>query len=254
MASDNGIEVEGLVRVFGDDIRAVDGVDLSVAPGEIYGFLGPNGAGKSTMVLMLVTLLPPTAGHATVAGFDVAKQGPQVRGQIGAALQESALDDFLTGNEHMDLQGGLHGLSKNERRRRGAELDRSRNTCGFELLLPYGDAVMLDATGGATGGAAGWCVRANLVAPGRLVGMDEPPAHIAGSLPEAALFRKMRAHARASGQPFAVTVCGYTIPERAPPAKRARACAPRMKAIEEAEVAARATDTPIPRPVSVETQ
>ena len=122
MATDNGIEVEGLVRVFGDDIRAVDGVDLSVAPGEIYGFLGPNGAGKSTMVLMLVTLLPPTAGHATVAGFDVAKQGPQVRGQIGAALQESALDDFLTGNEHMDLQGGLHGLSKNERRTRGAEL------------------------------------------------------------------------------------------------------------------------------------
>jgi hypothetical protein len=139
-------------------------------------------------------------------------------------------------------------------RRRGAELDRSRNTCGFELLLPYGDAVMLDATGGATGGAAGWCVRANLVAPGRLFGMDEPPAHIAGSLPEAALFRKMRAHARASGQPFAVTVCSYTIPEPAPPAKRARARAPRMKAIEEAEVAARATDTPIPRPVSVETQ
>jgi len=122
VATDNGIEVEGLVRVFGDDIRAVDGVDLSVAPGEIYGFLGPNGAGKSTMVLMLVTLLPPTAGHATVAGFDVAKQGPQVRGQIGAALQESALDDFLTGTEHMDLQGGLHGLSKNERRTRGAEL------------------------------------------------------------------------------------------------------------------------------------
>jgi len=122
VASENGIEVEGLVRVFGDDIRAVDGVDLSVAPGEIYGFLGPNGAGKSTMVLMLVTLLPPTSGYATVAGFNVAKQGPQVRGQIGAALQESALDDFLTGTEHMDLQGGLHGLSKNERRTRGAEL------------------------------------------------------------------------------------------------------------------------------------
>jgi ABC-2 type transport system ATP-binding protein len=122
VATDNGIEVEGLVRVFGDDIRAVDGVDLSVAPGEIYGFLGPNGAGKSTMVLMLVTLLPPTSGRATVAGFDVAKQGPEVRGQIGAALQESALDDFLTGTEHMDLQGGLHGLSKNERRTRGAEL------------------------------------------------------------------------------------------------------------------------------------
>jgi len=122
LASDNGIEVEALVRVFGDEIRAVDDVDLSVAPGEIYGFLGPNGAGKSTMVLMLVTLLPPTAGRATVAGFDVARQGPQVRSVIGAALQESALDDFLTGTEHMDLQGGLHGLSRNERRRRGAEL------------------------------------------------------------------------------------------------------------------------------------
>ena len=122
MTATNGIEVEGLVRVFGDEIRAVDGVDLSVAPGEIYGFLGPNGAGKSTMVLMLVTLLPPSAGRATVAGFDAAKQGPEVRGQIGAALQESALDDFLTGNEHMDLQGGLHGLSKNERRTRGAAL------------------------------------------------------------------------------------------------------------------------------------
>ena len=122
MARDNGIEVEGIVRLFGGDIRAVDGVDLSVAPGEIYGFLGPNGAGKSTMVLMLVTLLPPTEGRATVAGFDVAKQGPQVRTVIGAALQEAALDSFLTGNEHMDLQGGLHGLSRNERRTRGAEL------------------------------------------------------------------------------------------------------------------------------------
>lgn len=122
MAPVNGIEVEGLVRVFGEDIRAVDGVDLSVAPGEIYGFLGPNGAGKSTMVLMLVTLLPPTAGRATVAGFDVARQGAAVRGQIGASLQESALDDFLTGSEHIDLQGGLHGLSRNERRTRGAEL------------------------------------------------------------------------------------------------------------------------------------
>ncbi|CAB4916135.1 unannotated protein [freshwater metagenome] len=117
-----GIRVEGLEREFKGGIRAVDGIDLEVAPGEIYGFLGPNGAGKSTTVLMLVTLLPPTGGRATVAGFDVVKQGPQVRRMIGAALQEAALDDFLTGWEHMDLQGGLHGLSRKESRARGGEL------------------------------------------------------------------------------------------------------------------------------------
>src|SRR5689334_22864494 len=117
-----GIEVDGLVRVFKGGIRAVDGIELQVAPGEIYGFLGPNGAGKSTTVLMLTTLLPPTAGRAKVAGFDVAHQGPDVRRRIGAALQEAALDLFLTGREHMDLQAGLHGLDKAERAAREQEL------------------------------------------------------------------------------------------------------------------------------------
>src|SRR3954454_15475598 len=117
-----GILVDGLVRVFKGGIRAVDGIDLEVAPGQIYGFLGPNGAGKSTTVLVLTTLLPPTAGRATVAGFDVSSQGSQVRSRIGAALQEAALDQFLTGREHMDLQGGLHGLSRDDRRARGDEL------------------------------------------------------------------------------------------------------------------------------------
>jgi ABC-2 type transport system ATP-binding protein len=122
MAETNSIEAAGLVREFKGGIRAVDGIDLHVAPGEIYGFLGPNGAGKSTTVLMLTTLLPPTAGTATVAGFDVSSQGPQVRSHIGAALQEAALDNFLTGREHMDLQGGLQGLSRAERTARGTEL------------------------------------------------------------------------------------------------------------------------------------
>src|SRR5580765_4836274 len=114
MAGDNGIQATGLVREFKGGIRAVDGIDLEVLPGEIYGFLGPNGAGKSTTVHVLTTLLPPTAGRATVAGFDVATQGPQVRRNIGAALQEAALDAFLTGREHMELQGGLNGMSKAE--------------------------------------------------------------------------------------------------------------------------------------------
>jgi ABC-2 type transport system ATP-binding protein len=116
------IRAEGLVKEFKKGPRAVDGVDLSVATGEIYGFLGPNGAGKSTTVHMLTTLLPPTAGSASVAGFDVVSQGGRVREQIGAALQEAALDPFLTATEHMRLQGALHGLSKERRERRGREL------------------------------------------------------------------------------------------------------------------------------------
>jgi ABC-2 type transport system ATP-binding protein len=122
MADDNGIEVRGLVRDFKGGIRAVDGIDLDVRPGEIYGFLGPNGAGKSTTVHVLTTLLPPSGGSAHVAGFDVATQGPEVRRRIGAALQEAALDGFLTGREHFELQGGLHGLGKAERATRAAEL------------------------------------------------------------------------------------------------------------------------------------
>src|SRR5256885_6880425 len=110
----DGIVVDGLVRVFKGGIRAVDGIDLQVSPGEIYGFLGPNGAGKSTTVLMLTTLLPPTAGTARVGGYDVVKAGPRVRGVIGAALQEAALDPFLTGREHMRLQGALESLGWSE--------------------------------------------------------------------------------------------------------------------------------------------
>ncbi|HEY8773091.1 MAG TPA: ATP-binding cassette domain-containing protein [Gaiellaceae bacterium] len=117
----NGIEAEGLVREF-KDVRAVDGIDLTVSPGEIYGFLGPNGAGKSTTVHILTTLLPPTAGTARVAGFDVVKEGPKVRSAIGAALQEAALDPLLTGREHLRLQTALHGIPRDQRARRGNEL------------------------------------------------------------------------------------------------------------------------------------
>src|SRR6201999_1956097 len=117
-----GIEAVGLVREFKKGPRAVDGIDLRVEAGEIYGFLGPNGAGKSTTVLMLTTLLPPTAGTGRVAGFDIVTEGPRVRSAIGAALQEAALDPLLTGNEHMRLQTSLHGLGKSEREKRGGEL------------------------------------------------------------------------------------------------------------------------------------
>ncbi len=110
------------MREFRKGPRAVDGIDLAVSPGEIYGFLGPNGAGKSTTVLMLTTLLPPTSGRASVGGYDVVRQGAQVRASIGAALQEAALDPILTGREHLLLQSTLQGIAKAERRRRSDTL------------------------------------------------------------------------------------------------------------------------------------
>jgi len=120
--AENGIEVERLVREYRKGPRAVDGIDLSVAPGEIYGFLGPNGAGKSTTVHVLTTLLPPTSGTARVGGFDVVKQGPKVRSIIGVALQEAALDPLLTGRDHLRLQATLQGVPKRERASRAEEL------------------------------------------------------------------------------------------------------------------------------------
>jgi ABC-2 type transport system ATP-binding protein len=114
----NTIEVEQLVREFKKGPRAVDGIDLHVDAGEIYGFLGPNGAGKSTTVLMLTTLLPPTAGTARVGGYDVVKAGPKVRASIGAALQEAALDPLLTGRDHLRLQATLQGVPRAERKQR----------------------------------------------------------------------------------------------------------------------------------------
>jgi ABC-2 type transport system ATP-binding protein len=122
MSDDRSIEVTGLVREFKGGVRAVDGIDLHVATGEIYGFLGPNGAGKSTCVKVLTTLLPPTAGSARVAGYDVAHEGAKVRATIGVALQDVALDPMLSGREHMRLQGGLQGIPRSERGSRGDEL------------------------------------------------------------------------------------------------------------------------------------
>ena len=115
------ISVTGLVRRFGDT-EAVAGVDLTVARGEIYGFLGPNGAGKSTTVRMLTTLLRPTAGGGTVAGFDIEHDTEKVRLRIGVALQEAALDPKQTGRELLDLQGRLYGLTAAERAGRLTEL------------------------------------------------------------------------------------------------------------------------------------
>ncbi len=119
------VEVRDLVREFKGGIRAVDGLDLEVREGEIYGFLGPNGAGKTTVVRILTTLLRPTSGHALVAGYDVVRDGDAVRRAIGVALQEAAIDPLMTGRELLRMQGALHGLrSAGARARAVTLLDR----------------------------------------------------------------------------------------------------------------------------------
>jgi ABC-2 type transport system ATP-binding protein len=116
------IEANGLERTFEGGVQAVAGVDLEVADREIYAFLGPNGAGKTTTVRMLTTLLRPTSGSARVAGFDVVADAGSVRRAIGVALQEAALDPLMTGRELIRLQATLHGLGRDEGRRRADAL------------------------------------------------------------------------------------------------------------------------------------
>jgi len=119
------IVAEGLQRYFGsgdDEVKAVDGVDLRIEAGEVFGFLGPNGAGKSTTVRMLTTLLSPTGGSARVAGFDVVEQANEVRRNIGVALQDAAIDPLMTGAELLKLQAVLYGLPKNQHASRAGEL------------------------------------------------------------------------------------------------------------------------------------
>jgi ABC-2 type transport system ATP-binding protein len=111
------VRAEGLVRRYGSH-AAVDGIDLAIRRGEIYGFLGPNGAGKSTCIRVLCTLMRPSSGRAEVAGYDVASHPQEVRLRIGVALQEAALDDRQSGRELLMLQGRLYGLGRSEARRR----------------------------------------------------------------------------------------------------------------------------------------
>jgi ABC-2 type transport system ATP-binding protein len=118
------IEVVNLQRAFSDEVLAVAGIDLEVSEGEIYAFLGPNGAGKTTTVRMLTTLLRPTGGSASVAGHDVVADPAAVRRAIGVALQEAALDPLMTGEELIRLQATLHGLDRDEGRRRAEALLR----------------------------------------------------------------------------------------------------------------------------------
>ena len=115
------IETRDLVRRFGE-IVAVDGINLSVSEGQVFGFLGPNGAGKSPAIRMLTTLLHPTSGEVYVSGFNVVTEAAAVRRLIGVALQDAAIDPLMTANELIRLQAVLHGITRSEAKKRGGEL------------------------------------------------------------------------------------------------------------------------------------
>ncbi|MCJ7769075.1 MAG: ATP-binding cassette domain-containing protein [Dehalococcoidales bacterium] len=116
------IEAKGLVKRYGEDVLAVNGVDLFIEANSIYALLGPNGAGKTTTISILTTLIEPTVGSAKVAGFDVVRQGGEVRRRIGVTFQEMILDNDLTGRQVMDYHGRLYRQDAKRRKERIAEL------------------------------------------------------------------------------------------------------------------------------------
>ena len=121
MSSEAAIEVQGLCKRFGD-VVALDGLDLRVSAGTVFGLLGPNGAGKTTLVRILATLLAPTAGRAAVLGHDVVHAPLAVRRRIGLAGQFAAVDEELTGRENVEMIGRLYRLSRAESRRRANDV------------------------------------------------------------------------------------------------------------------------------------
>ncbi len=120
--SEEVIKTEGLTKVFNKHLTAVDHVNFSVKQGEIFGFLGPNGAGKTTTINMLITVLKPTKGKASVLGFDIAKQDVNVRNVIGVVPQEYTADEDLTGIENVLLCADLYGIPRDVAKERAMEL------------------------------------------------------------------------------------------------------------------------------------
>jgi ABC-2 type transport system ATP-binding protein len=139
------IETQGLTKTFRarkGAVEAVRGVDLRVNEGELFGFLGPNGAGKTTTMRMLATLIQPTSGRATVAGYDLLREPDQVRRQIGYVGQKGGAEPKETGRENLVLQGQLYGMSQVDAERRAAELIRR-----FDLE-PFADRLVGTYSGG----------------------------------------------------------------------------------------------------------
>jgi ABC-2 type transport system ATP-binding protein len=158
------VETDALRRSFGAT-RAVDGVDLTVQRGSVYGVLGPNGAGKTTLIRMLATLLRPDAGTARVCGFDVVHEAEEVRNRVSMTGQFAAVDGDLTGLENLVLVGRLLGLSRTDAKRRARELLDSFELTGAadKLLRKYSGGMRrrLD-------------IAASLVTPPEVLFLDEP--------------------------------------------------------------------------------
>lgn len=162
--SEPAVVVEGLVKHFGD-VKALDGIDLTVERGQVVGLLGPNGAGKTTTVRILSTLLQPTAGRAHVAGFDVVQHPDDVRRAIGLTGQYAAIDEYLTGRENLRMFGDLYHLSPKYVRARADEL--------FELF-DLADAADRPARTYSGGMRRRLDLAASLVAQPSILFLDEP--------------------------------------------------------------------------------
>jgi daunorubicin resistance ABC transporter ATP-binding subunit len=161
------VEVEGLVKVFKGEVRALDGLSLAVQPGSVYGLLGPNGAGKTTLIRVLATLLQPDGGAARVAGVDVRADPARVRARIGLAGQSAAVDEVLTGRENVEMVGRLYGLSRRQARQRASQvLERIR-------LVEAADRQVKTYSGGMRRRLD---LGASLVGRPRVLFLDEPTA------------------------------------------------------------------------------
>ncbi|GIH16910.1 daunorubicin resistance protein DrrA family ABC transporter ATP-binding protein [Rugosimonospora africana] len=158
------IEAHGLVKVYGET-RALDGIDLAVQRGQVFGFLGPNGAGKTTTIRMLATYTRPDSGTARVLGHDLVSEADAIRARVAVTGQFASLDDDLTGYENLTILGRLHGLSRTAGKRRADDL-----LAAFDLT---------DAAARTVGGYSGGMRRrldiaASLIVTPDLLFLDEP--------------------------------------------------------------------------------
>ena len=171
----NAIEADGLIKTYGKDVKALDGLSFSVEEGTVFALLGPNGAGKTTAVKILTTLTRPDAGSAAVAGIDVVGRPDRVRRSIGVVSQGSGVDIQATGRENIRLQGQIFGL-------RAKQLDARAD----ELLARFGladaaDRIARGYSGGCSDGSTSrwrWCTT-----PTSCSWTSRPPASIPRSAP-----------------------------------------------------------------------
>ncbi len=159
------ISIRNLSKHYGPTVKALDNVSLEVQAGKVTAFLGPNGAGKTTLVRILTTLLAPTSGQATVAGFDVMRDAQDLRSVIGLAGQYAAVDDTLTGRENLEMVGRLYHMSARDAKARAAELLRQFN------LEDAGDRVLKTYSGGMRRRLD---LAASLVMRPKILFLDEP--------------------------------------------------------------------------------